>query len=123
MTAVTGETGTPGKDRPYDPIDPSSRAFWSTTAAQRDEAFAELPELSVPFTVIAGTAGPRGRWSPFGDESNDGVVAVSEARLGNAEPVLVPVIHTLLMDAVAVRAKISALCRVGRIGAADEGPP
>jgi cytochrome P450 len=42
MTAVTGETGTPGKDRPYDPIDLSSRAFWSTTAAQREEAFAEL---------------------------------------------------------------------------------
>jgi cytochrome P450 len=42
MTAATGETGTPGKDRAYDPIDLSSRAFWSTTAAQREEAFAEL---------------------------------------------------------------------------------
>jgi cytochrome P450 len=42
MTAVTGATGTPGKDRAYDPIDLSSRAFWATTAAQREEAFAEL---------------------------------------------------------------------------------
>jgi cytochrome P450 len=39
MTAITGMSG---KNRAYDPIDLSSRAFWSTTAAQREVAFAEL---------------------------------------------------------------------------------
>ncbi|MGK2854868.1 MAG: hypothetical protein ACSLE3_12345, partial [Microbacteriaceae bacterium] len=29
-------------ERTYDPIDLSSRAFWSTTAADREVAFAEL---------------------------------------------------------------------------------
>ncbi|MGB3482823.1 MAG: cytochrome P450 [Mycobacterium sp.] len=29
-------------DRPYDPIDLSSRAFWSTAAAERERSFAEL---------------------------------------------------------------------------------
>jgi hypothetical protein len=72
-------------------------------------AFAALPEVSVPFTAIAGTAGPRGRWGLFGDEPNDGLVAVSEARVGAAELVLVPAFHTVLMDAVAVRARISSI--------------
>ena len=35
-------TETPGRRRAYDPIDLSSRAFWSTTAADRERAFAEL---------------------------------------------------------------------------------
>jgi cytochrome P450 len=33
---------TPVPSRPYDPTDLSSRAFWSTTAAHRESAFAEL---------------------------------------------------------------------------------
>lgn len=79
-------------------------------------AFAALPDVRVPFTVIAGTAGPRGRFSPFGDEPNDGLVAVSEACVGNAEPVLVPVFHTLMMDAVGVRERISAIMSEDRVG-------
>jgi pimeloyl-ACP methyl ester carboxylesterase len=72
-------------------------------------AFAALPEPVVPFTVIAGTAGPRGRWSPFGDEPNDGLVAVAETRIGRAEPVSVDALHTVIMDAVAARTRISAI--------------
>jgi pimeloyl-ACP methyl ester carboxylesterase len=72
-------------------------------------AFAALPDLFVPFTVIAGTAGPCGRFSPFGDEPNDGLVAVSEARIAGSEPVLLPVLHTFMMDAPSVRARITAL--------------
>jgi hypothetical protein len=72
-------------------------------------AFAALPNLRVPFTKIAGTAGPRGRWSPFGDQANDGLVAVEEARVPGAEPTLLPVLHTLMMDAVGVRDRISAI--------------
>ena len=79
-------------------------------------AFAALPEPRVPFTVIAGTAGLRGRFSPFGDEPNDGLVSVTEARLGTAEPVLLSVLHTFMMDAVAVRARISAIMSGDRVG-------
>jgi pimeloyl-ACP methyl ester carboxylesterase len=70
-------------------------------------AFAQLPDPHVPTTAIAGTAGPRGRFSPFGDEPNDGVVAVSETQivsLGNS--VQFPVWHTLMMNAVNVQAHI-----------------
>jgi pimeloyl-ACP methyl ester carboxylesterase len=71
------------------------------------EAFAAVPEPPVPFTVVAGTAGPQ--WGPFAGEPNDGLVAVSEARVGTAEPVRLPVLHTVMMDAVAVRTRISAI--------------
>jgi hypothetical protein len=58
----------------------------------------QLAPVRVPTTIIAGTAGPRGRWSPFGAEPNDGVVAVAETRLAGApEPRLVPAVHTLIM--------------------------
>ena len=35
-------TETSGRRRAYDPIDLSSRGFWSTTAADRERSFAEL---------------------------------------------------------------------------------
>ena len=40
MTVMTGTSGT--EPRAYDPIDLSSRAFWSTTAAERERSFAVL---------------------------------------------------------------------------------
>ncbi|ORB76070.1 cytochrome P450 [Mycobacterium scrofulaceum] len=42
MTVMTGTSGTEKPGRAYDPIDLSSRAFWSTTAADRERSFAEL---------------------------------------------------------------------------------
>jgi hypothetical protein len=58
-----------------------------------------LPDLSIPYTIIAGTAGPRGRFSPFGMEVNDGIVAVSETRLRASDPVFeFPVWHTFMMN-------------------------
>lgn len=42
MTVSSLTTGSPQTDRPYDPIDLSSRAFWSTTAGDRERSFAEL---------------------------------------------------------------------------------
>ncbi len=54
---------------------------------------------SVPYTLIAGTAGPRGRYSPFGGDFNDGVVAMDEVPIQDAdEPLLFPVWHTRMMD-------------------------
>jgi hypothetical protein len=65
-----------------------------------DQAFyATLPHPTIHTTIIAGTAGPRGHWSPFGDRPNDGVVAVEETHLGpNTEVILVPSVHTLIMN-------------------------
>jgi hypothetical protein len=73
------------------------------------EAFTALPKIAVPFTVIAGTAGPRGRWSPFGNEPNDGLVAMEEARVPGVEPILLPVLHTVMMNVISVRERISAI--------------
>ena len=61
--------------------------------------YASLPAPTVPYTIIAGTKGPRGRWSPFGDELNDGIVAVSETRISDDDRlVLLPVSHTFMMN-------------------------
>ena len=65
--------------------------------------YAGLPVPQVPYTIVAGTAGPRGRWSPFGQEPNDGVVAVSETRIYDDDPlVLLPVTHTFMMNSARV---------------------
>src|SRR6266498_3469367 len=54
-------------------------------------ALANMPQPTIHTTIIAGTAGPRGHWSPFGDQPNDRVVAVEETRLGSkTEVILVP---------------------------------
>jgi hypothetical protein len=72
--------------------------------------YADLPVPPVPYTIIAGSAGPRGRWSPFGDEPNDGIVAVSETRIRDDDSVVVlPVAHTFMMNNAAVHAVIRRL--------------
>jgi hypothetical protein len=68
-----------------------------------------LQAPSVPCTVIAGTAGPVGRFSPFGMEPNDGVVSVSETELPGAETVLVPAWHTWIMAHPQVKARVAAI--------------
>lgn len=68
-----------------------------------------VPVPAVPYTLVAGTAGPTGRWSPFGNEPNDGLVSVAETRIVPADvPVLVPAMHTFLMDYPAVRRVVVA---------------
>ncbi len=74
------------------------------------DAFAQLRDPGVPTTVIAGTAGPRGHFSPFGDDPNDGVVAVSETQLDPLDnPMQFPVWHTLMMNATSVQKRILSL--------------
>lgn len=69
--------------------------------------YAGLPVPEIPYTIVAGTAGPRGRWSPFGDEPNDGLVAVSETPIRDDDPiVLLPVTHTFMMNNAEVQAVI-----------------
>jgi hypothetical protein len=79
------------------------------------EGFDRLPPLRVPYLAIAGTAGACGRFSPFRDEPNDGLVAVSEARVASDEtgPVLFPAWHTVMMDAAGVRERVLAVMNPG----------
>jgi hypothetical protein len=66
-----------------------------------------LPPPPVPCTVIAGTRGWRGRWSPFDGDANDGLVAVSEAELGTTSPAIrLPVGHTFMPLDRRVRAAV-----------------
>jgi pimeloyl-ACP methyl ester carboxylesterase len=75
------------------------------------EEFDRLPPLRVPTTIIAGTSGPRGRFSPFGNEVNDGLVSVAEAALENAELIQLPALHTFMMDSPDVRERVLAAFR------------
>jgi hypothetical protein len=69
-----------------------------------------LPPVTAPYTILAGIAGPTGRWSPFGDEPNDGLVAVAETLVAPSDhPVLVPARHTFLMNHRDVRATIRSV--------------
>jgi len=61
-----------------------------------------VPVPSCPAVVYAGTAGPRARWLPAGDEQNDGILKVSETVLAGAALVRVPALHTFLMNSRAV---------------------
>lgn len=67
-----------------------------------------LENLDLPITVIAGTAGPKGRRGPFKEEPNDGVVALSEARLSGAKLHTLPLLHTFLMNSAEVADLIAA---------------
>jgi pimeloyl-ACP methyl ester carboxylesterase len=65
-------------------------------SAQR---LADIPGPAVPYTIVAGTGGYRWLSKPFGTEPHDGVVAVSETRINDAdEPVLLDVSHTFMMN-------------------------
>ncbi len=66
--------------------------------------FAGLPPIVTPYRIIAGTAGRRGRRSPFGAEPNDGTVSVGETRVSPADsPIVVPVHHTFMLNDPEVR--------------------
>lgn len=75
----------------------------------RNQAFFDtLPGVSSPYTIVAGTGGPRGFWSPFGDELNDGIVAVDETRLSAQDQIVqLPVWHTFMMDDSRVKKTVS----------------
>ncbi len=66
--------------------------------------FASLPKIESPYTIVAGTGGLRGFWSPFGDELNDGIVALNETRLSQHDHLVqLPVMHTFMMNNPAVQ--------------------
>ena len=61
-----------------------------------------LPVPNVPAKIYAGTAGPRGRYSPFGDEPNDSILTVKETMLPNVPLQMIPVLHTFIMNSKVV---------------------
>lgn len=63
------------------------------------EFMGALPVPDVPIRIYAGTAGPTGRLSPFGNEKNDGILTVGDTRIGAGETLVeVPAIHTVIMN-------------------------
>jgi pimeloyl-ACP methyl ester carboxylesterase len=72
--------------------------------ADTEGFYAVLPTPTLPTLVLAGTGGPRFARSPWQGAVNDGIVAVDETHLGDAaalplaQHVLVPAVHTLIMN-------------------------
>ena len=64
-----------------------------------NEPFMEaLPIPTMPTRVYAGTGGPIGKLSPFGDIPNDGILTVEEVQGALPNPViLMPSAHTFIM--------------------------
>jgi hypothetical protein len=68
-----------------------------------------LPVPTVPVRTYAGTAGYKGRFSPFGQKDNDGILALSETLLAaDDEVVRVHAIHTFIMNSAFVSNHIVA---------------
>lgn len=65
-----------------------------------DEAFFEqVPVPEVPTLILAGDAGPRQPYlPPFRGEPNDGILSVEETRLPGVAHVVLPAIHTFIMN-------------------------
>ena len=79
-----------------------------------DEQFMEsLPLPNIPTKIYAGIAGPRGRYSPFGAELNDGLLTVQETFLPNIPMQTVPVLHTFIMNSKIVTQDIVKIARAG----------
>jgi pimeloyl-ACP methyl ester carboxylesterase len=73
---------------------------------------AAIPAIGVPCTIIAGTRGIHGKWSPFRDEPNDGLVAVAETTLAGADEVItVPVRHPFMTSDRRVIGMVVERCR------------
>ncbi|MBC7876416.1 MAG: alpha/beta hydrolase [Anaerolineales bacterium] len=77
-----------------------------------DQQFMEtLPMPSVPTKIYAGVAGPRGRYSPFGEEPNDGLLTVKETQLPSIPLQTVPSLHTFIMNSKVVTKDIVQITR------------
>jgi len=79
--------------------------------------YGSLPEPACEFGVIAGGRGhPRG-YSPFLPGDDDGVVRVEETRLdGMRDFLIVPAIHTFIMNDERVKCAAVQFLRTGRFG-------
>jgi len=64
-----------------------------------EDFFAALPVPEVPTLILAGDGGPRQTFlPPFRGEPNDGVLSVEETRLPGVAHLVLPAIHTFIMN-------------------------
>jgi len=70
-----------------------------------------LPLPGVPTKIYAGTGGPRGSYSPFGEEPNDGVLTVKETFLPSVPMQTIPSIHTFIMNSKVVTQDIVRIAK------------
>lgn len=70
-----------------------------------------LAATDVPAKIYAGVGGPRGRYSPFGDEPNDGVLTVKEASLPGVPLQMIPILHPFIMNSKVVTKDIVRLAK------------
>ena len=70
-----------------------------------------LPPTGVTTKIYAGTGGPRGRYSPFGEEPNDGVLTVKEASLPGVPIQMIPILHTFIMNSKVVTKDIVSIAK------------
>jgi pimeloyl-ACP methyl ester carboxylesterase len=76
-----------------------------------ESRMAAIPQVDVPCTIIAGTRGINGRWSPFGSSANDGLLAVTETKLAGADEwISLPLRHPFIMNDWRVRAIVMERC-------------
>jgi hypothetical protein len=66
-----------------------------------------LPD--VPTKIYSGTDGPRGRYSPFGEQPNDGVLTVEETLLPTIPSETIAAVHTFIMNKKAIAEDIIRL--------------
>jgi hypothetical protein len=79
---------------------------------------AALPVPGCRTRIYAGTAGPVGRWSPFGSEPNDGILSVKETSIPGISLTTVRKIHTFIMNATAIANDIAEIS-AGRLRTPD----
>ena len=76
-----------------------------------ESRMAAIPPPDVPCTVVAGTRGINGRWSPFGNTENDGLVAVPETELAGADEwITLPLRHPFFMGDKRVQSLVRERC-------------
>jgi hypothetical protein len=79
-----------------------------------DEKFMQaLPLPGVPTKIYAGIAGPRGRYSPFGEELNDGLLTVNETILPSVPLQTIRALHTFIMNSKIVSQDIVRIAGAG----------
>lgn len=76
-----------------------------------EQRMKSLPLPNVPTKIYAGIAGPRGRYSPFGEEPNDGLLTVKETLLPSVPVQTVPSLHTFIMNSKLVTQDIIRIAR------------
>ena len=62
------------------------------------EFMLSLPVPKMPTKIYAGNAGLTGRYSPFENEPNDGVLTVKETLLPGIPIKIMPSLHTFIMN-------------------------